>query len=200
MKIKRKTEDYLREEYFSLYPQIKSATEILEIEINHALLNKIKKLKSHEKIIVTSRVKECESAIRSLKRRQEASTFDPSKKYSLTKLKDLVGIRISVFPSNLASKIDLILKRQFKDWHSDPLKLAPNLIFPKYHSKILKNIHAEYQVVPLLIDLFWKVEHSTLYKPNPSLIGAANSLKMQALQSNVYQALQEFDLGFKEFI
>ncbi|MDB5923505.1 MAG: hypothetical protein JWN13_2441, partial [Betaproteobacteria bacterium] len=55
------------------------------------------------RIAVKWRIKECPSAIDSLRRRQEGATFDPDQpdKYDLTNLKDLAGIRISVFPKGV---------------------------------------------------------------------------------------------------
>jgi ppGpp synthetase/RelA/SpoT-type nucleotidyltranferase len=49
--------------------------------------------------LVTSRVKECESALDSLRRRQEGATFDSGRPelYSLDKLNDLAGVRVLAF-------------------------------------------------------------------------------------------------------
>jgi ppGpp synthetase/RelA/SpoT-type nucleotidyltranferase len=55
----------------------------------------------HEQVVVRSRIKDCESAIASLRRRQEGKLFDPDTpdKYQLDILPDLAGVRVLVFPS-----------------------------------------------------------------------------------------------------
>ena len=65
----RTTEDRLREEYFALLPDVRRVIQELEAEVRHCLLPLLSKLKKHESLIVTSRVKDCESALGALRRR-----------------------------------------------------------------------------------------------------------------------------------
>jgi hypothetical protein len=71
----------------------------------------------------------------------------------------------------------------------------------KYYGYVDKRIRitAEYQIVPMLIGLFWEVEHSALYKPSPDLQGISSSLEMQRKKREVLRALQEFEDEFVHF-
>jgi hypothetical protein len=69
-------EDRLREEYFDLLPDIRRVVDELEAEVKHCLVPISLRLDKYERLVVTSRVKECESALDSLRRRQEGATFD----------------------------------------------------------------------------------------------------------------------------
>ncbi len=72
----RTTEDLLREEYSRLLPSLRLVLEQLETEIRHTLLPISLDLSSHERVVVTSRIKECESAVDAVRRRQEGGIFD----------------------------------------------------------------------------------------------------------------------------
>jgi len=50
----------------------------LETEVNYLLLPSRLKLDPYARILVRGRVKDCESAVDSLRRRQEGGTFDAS--------------------------------------------------------------------------------------------------------------------------
>jgi len=63
----RTVDDRLREEYFNLLPEIRRVVEYLEVQIRHRLLAMRGELEKFEQIEVRSRVKECESAIASLR-------------------------------------------------------------------------------------------------------------------------------------
>ncbi len=60
--------DRLREEYFSLLPEIRLIFEELETKVRHCILPVILGLNPYERVFVKSRVKECESAIHSLRK------------------------------------------------------------------------------------------------------------------------------------
>jgi hypothetical protein len=96
----RTIEDRLREEYFDLLPDIRRVVNELEAEVRHCLVPLFLRLDLHERLIVSGRVKECDSALESLRRRQEGATFDSDRPelYSLTDLKDLAGVRVLAFP------------------------------------------------------------------------------------------------------
>jgi ppGpp synthetase/RelA/SpoT-type nucleotidyltranferase len=72
----RTVEDRLREEYFLLLPKTRRVLEELEAEVRHCLLPLSGRLDKYERVVVTSRIKDCESALEALRRRQEAATFD----------------------------------------------------------------------------------------------------------------------------
>jgi hypothetical protein len=96
----RTVKDRLRDEYFHLLPDIRRVVDQLEAEVRHCLVPISRGLAKHEKIVVTSRVKDCESAIELLRRHQPHRTFDPSRDYSLNELPDLAGVRASSPSSN----------------------------------------------------------------------------------------------------
>lgn len=88
----RTVKDRLREEYFELLPAMRRTLVALEAEVRHLLLPVTTSLHPFEQVRITSRIKECESAIDALRRRREGGKFDPSvETYSLTLLHDLVG-------------------------------------------------------------------------------------------------------------
>ena len=81
----RTVEDRLREEYFDLLPDARRVREELEAEVRHALLPISSRLDKYERrLVVTSRIKDCESALEALRRRQEGATFDPDRVQSYT--------------------------------------------------------------------------------------------------------------------
>src|SRR5438046_10540963 len=95
----RTVEDRLREEYFAVLPDARRVLEELETEVRHCLLPLSSRLDRYERFVVTSRIKDCESALDSLRRRQEGATFDADRaeSYTLTTLNDIVGRSCSCF-------------------------------------------------------------------------------------------------------
>jgi ppGpp synthetase/RelA/SpoT-type nucleotidyltranferase len=203
----RTVEDRLREEYFTLLPDTRRVLEELEAEVRHCLLPLLNKLDKHEKITVSSRVKECESAVGALKRRQEGSIFDPAHRYSLKSLNDLAGVRVLAFPRSRWLEADRLLRQhpQFASWTSDPVRPTPNdeesepLAF-KYYGYCSRNaaLRAELQIAPMLIGLFWEVEHSAIYKPSPQLKGVLDGMGERTIK--VYEALKDFESEFERLI
>jgi hypothetical protein len=201
----RTVEDRLREEYFSLLPDIRRVLEQLEAEVQYYLLPLLSKLDRHEKIRVTSRIKDCESALGALKRRQEGNIFDPNQagKYSLKNLNDLAGIRVLVFPRSRWIEADHRLRQHpvFSFWKSDPVpdeKESEPLAF-KYHGFLPSTVlRAELQIAPMLIGLFWEVEHSAIYKPSPRFKGVLAGMGESTIK--VYEALKDFESEFERLI
>ena len=161
----------LREEYIKLLPQAKKTIEFLTTTVNHLLKDIYLKLGPEEQIQCKSRIKSQESSIAALARRQEGQIFDPAKQYSLSNLPDFVGLRILVFPNPRISEIQNSLQDLLKNWKSDPVRDMDTV--HKYFGHLpepeISEISCEVQIVPMLIGLFWQVEHSTLYKPSPRI-------------------------------
>jgi len=109
---KRTVEDRLREEYFQLLPEIRRVAGQLESQINYHLLPVANALEEYEQLIVKSRIKECESAVDALRRRQEGASFDDdlTPSYTLVNLNDLAGLRILVFPRKRILEVDRALR------------------------------------------------------------------------------------------
>jgi ppGpp synthetase/RelA/SpoT-type nucleotidyltranferase len=204
----RTIEDRLREEYFDLLPDIRRVGLQLEAEIKYHTLPILQKLTEYEQLVVRSRVKDCESAIKALRRRQEGRTFDPDKpeEYSVLNLPDLAGARVLVFPQIRLIEIDDLLRGRdsFTRWASDPVKDGDGTVlalkYNGYFEKVSEKVRAEYQVVPMLIGLFWEVEHSAIYKPALSLKGIAESEEIKKLKTDVERALSHFEAGFESFV
>ena len=74
----RLVEDRLRAEYFALLPAMQRSLTAIEAEINYLLLPAKLKLDPHARILIRGRLKDCESAVDSLRRRQEGGRFDPA--------------------------------------------------------------------------------------------------------------------------
>lgn len=204
---RRTVEDLLREEYFDLLPQIRQTAEHLEAQIKYHLLSITGKLNQFERIAVRSRVKECESAVDALRRREEGATFDPDRMqgYSLTSLKDLAGVRVLAFPRSRLEEIDNALRVVFPapPWEADPVlgDSGEHLAFKYWgYCSTSNKVRAEYQIVSMLTGLFWEIEHAAIYKPSPQLRGLARSLSMQARSRDVLEALGGFEDEFERLL
>jgi ppGpp synthetase/RelA/SpoT-type nucleotidyltranferase len=203
----RSVEDRLREEYFDLLPEIRRVLEHLEAEIRYRLLPISRKLDKFERLDVSSRLKECESAVESLRRRQQGAMFypNPATPYSLSELKDLAGVRVSVFPRGRIDEVDSVLREvtTFREWTSDPVRAHDQILARKYSgfcADASSRIRGEYQIVSVLTGLFWNIEHAAIYKPLPRLKGVARSLTMQERSKDVLKALSEFEEEFERLV
>jgi hypothetical protein len=203
----RTVEDRLREEYFELLPDIKRVAEELETEVRHCLLPICSRLDQYEQLVITSRIKECESALDALRRRQEFATFDRGRPeaYTLSSLKDLAGVRVSVFPRSRWNETDQELRKHepFSPWEPDPVRDEDgDLLAHKYygHGKASDKVWGELQVVPMLTALFWEVEHAAIYKPSPSLKGIARAPQMRRRTTEVLDALRTFEDEFENLV
>lgn len=201
MNDERTIEDRLRKEYFELLPDIRRVADHLEAEARYCLLPISRTLDKYERLEVRSRVKECESALDSLRRRQEGATFDRDRPaiYSLTHLNDLAGVRVLAFPSSRLPSIDQELRKRFESWEADPVIENDQAHAFKYsgYCQASSKVRGEIQIVSMLIGLFWEVEHSAIYKPIPQLKGIDRSLKMKPRLSEVYRALRAFEEEFE---
>jgi ppGpp synthetase/RelA/SpoT-type nucleotidyltranferase len=199
----RTPEDRLREEYFDLLPEIRRVAEHLEAEVRYHMLPISRQLHRFEQIAVKSRIKECDSAVDSLRRRQEGSIFDPRRpqSYTLLDLKDLAGVRVLAFPRARRTEVHEVLRGEFAGWHRDPFRDDPQETLGYKYSGLLKEVsdrvRGEFQIVSMLVGLFWDVEHSTLYKPTPELRGVARSLAMRQRNQEVLRSLEAFEEEFE---
>ena len=204
--VSRTIEDRLREEYFDLLPDIRRVKEELEARIKYYTLPITHRLDRHERLEISSRIKECNSAVDALRRRQEGGTFDPDRpdSYSLCALRDLAGVRVLAFPTSRVSEINEALRTQFSSWDSDPVPAEnEDILAYKYYgycAEASRKVSGEYQVVPMLTGLFWKVEHDAIYKPDPKLKGIARSLEMRECTREVLNALQKFEREFERLL
>ena len=203
----RTVEDRLREQYFDLLPDIRRVAEHLEAEVKYLVLPIRRKLDKYEQVVVTSRVKDCESAVDSLRRKQEGATFDPEQptRYTLTSLGDLAGVRVLAFPSGRLAEVDDEIGKRFESWEADPISLGEAELpsVPRYSGycrDASRSVRGEIQIVPMLIGLFWEVEHSAIYKPSPELKGVATDPEMRRCASEVYKALRAFERQFEALL
>lgn len=115
MNDERTIEDRLREEYFELLPVVGRVAAELEAEVRYAVLPICRRLDKYERLLVTSRIKECESALDALRRRQQGGTFDRDRPalYTLANLNDLAGVRVLVCPKGRLPEIDQELRKRF---------------------------------------------------------------------------------------
>ncbi|MGH9693986.1 MAG: hypothetical protein ACRD5Z_07595, partial [Bryobacteraceae bacterium] len=184
---------------------IRQTAEHLEAKIKYHLLAITGTLNQYEGVAVRSRVKECESALDALRRREEGATFDPDRLYSLTKLKDLAGVRVLAFPRSRLEEIDEALRLVFpaEFWTANPVlgENSERLAF-KYsgYCPTSTKVLSEYQVVSMLTGLFWEIEHAAIYKPSPELRGLTRSPSMQARSRDVLNALGGFEDEFERLL
>ena len=203
----RTVEDRLREEYFDLLPDIRRVVDELEAEVKHCLVPISLRLDKYERLVITSRAKECESALDSVRSRQEYATFDSERPelYSLASLNDLAGVRVLAFPHSRLAEADRQLRQRFPSWTADPVpgyseQDEPLALTYFGYCEASDRIRAEFQIVPMLTALFWEVEHSVIYKPSPSLKGVARSLEMQQRTRDVIKGLKAFEDEFANLI
>jgi hypothetical protein len=200
----RTIEDSLREEYFDLLPEIRRVLWQLEAVIRYHTLTILHALKKPEQLIVKSHVKDCESAIETLGRisKGEGRRFDPDRPddYSILQLPDLAGVRVPVFPNRRMDEVDDLLRTPFPDWNAKPVKDdSGSVLARKYFgfcSDASDRVCGEYQIVPMLLGLFWEVEHSAMYK----FRAVANSKEMRNRRAGVESALAEFEKGVERFL
>jgi ppGpp synthetase/RelA/SpoT-type nucleotidyltranferase len=201
----RTIEDNLRQEYFELLPEVRRVLAELEAETRYRLLPVTRELDRHERLVVTSRVKECESAVEALRRRQEGGVFDRRRadEYSLAGLNDLAGVRVQCFPKSRWLEADRVLRDVFAGWAADPVldDLQQPLAF-KYHgfSTASAKVRGELQIVSMLTGLFWEVEHDAIYKPSPYLKAAVKTQEMKMRRRDVLDALRLFDEEFDKLV
>jgi len=202
----RSVDDRLRDEYVRLLPDMRRTLTSIETEVNYALLRLKLGLHPYEQILVKTRLKECESAINSLKQRQEFATFasEHPERYSLTSLPDLVGVRILIFPQRHLRDVQRLIAPRIAGWVEDHLHRAGSAdpqVALKYRGYWEPNdpIMAEIQIMSLLIGLFWEVEHSAVYKASPKLRGLRSDA-MKTRYEAVLTALQEFEEEFERQI
>jgi ppGpp synthetase/RelA/SpoT-type nucleotidyltranferase len=150
-------------------------------------------------LVITSRIKDCESALQKLRGDREGATFDPDRpeQYSLTSLKDLAGVRVLAFPRARLSEIDLVLRKAY-GWDPDPFKDSAALAF-KYcgYCGASARVKGEYQILSVLTGLFWNVEHSVMYKPHPQLAFVSDHFGMKRQTAEVLRALHAFEEQFE---
>jgi ppGpp synthetase/RelA/SpoT-type nucleotidyltranferase len=198
----RTVEDRLREEYFTLLPEIRRVAERLEAEIRYYILPISGRLHRHETLDVKCRIKSCESAVDKLRRRQQGSTFQRNRPelYSLSGLNDLAGVRVLAFPRGRLAEVDNLLREAFRTWTPDPVDVDGEIQALKYFGycpKASDRVKGEYQVVSVLTGLFWEVEHAAIYKPDARLRGIADHRGMRERTKDVTRALRAFEDQFE---
>jgi hypothetical protein len=94
------------------------------------------------------------------------------------------------------------LREIFSSWISDPVESEGQVLALKYHGYCgaSERIRGEYQIVSMLTGLFWEVEHSAIYKPDPPLRRVVRSFAMQQRSKDVSDALKAFEEEFEALI
>ncbi len=115
--------------------------------------------------------------------------------------KDLAGVRVLAFPRSRRTQLDETLRRVFLGWDRDPFQGDPQeMLGYKYSGflqRVSQRVSGEYQIVSMLVGLFWEVEHSAIYKPIPELRGAIRSFSMQERTQEVLRSLAAFEEEFE---
>jgi ppGpp synthetase/RelA/SpoT-type nucleotidyltranferase len=186
-----------------MLPDIRRALLQTETLVRGVLLDLSLGLEPFERVVVASRVKECDSAIASLRRRQPLGLFDSERasEYSLSTLRDLAAVRVMAFPRKRVNEAHAALRPTLSGWTSDPIPAVDDSGQPlafKYFGKWSSDaqITAEIQIVGLLVGLFWEVEHAAIYKPTPSLHGVRTDVVIQR-RDEVLAALERFESEFE---
>ena len=151
-------EKWIQEEYKNLRPALNKLRKKVKKEIRTCLSDFTQSLEPWQRIEIRSRIKECNSAIDSLRKRNF---------HTLNDLVDLVGIRIVVFPASLAEKVEGVLIDYFKTLVPDHYFYAKNEIaFRKYNGLTddTTKIKCEIQIMPEILYSLVEVEHDFFYK------------------------------------
>jgi ppGpp synthetase/RelA/SpoT-type nucleotidyltranferase len=195
----------LREEYFDLLPEVRRIVNRLETEIRFHTRDIQQSLKPYEQLIVKSRIKECQSALDTAQRKGnkekgEGKVFDPERPgdYSVLSLPDLAGVRVLVFPDRRLTQVNEVLREKFEGWQSKPVRDSKGVTLAhKYYGRLLPDSEAlaEYQIVPMLLGLYWEVEHSARYKSD-----LKGSDKISDLNAKVESALSDFERGIADLL
>jgi hypothetical protein len=161
----RSVEDKLREEYFDLLPEIRRVADHLEAEVRYHILPVSRTLEPFERVLVRSRIKDCDSAVESLRRRQhqEGATFDAERisEYTLMTLKDLAGVRVLTFPRSRMTAVNEALRGvpTFRNWTADHVIGGTGDVLAFKYSGLCDpastRVAGEYQVVSVMTGLFW---------------------------------------------
>ena len=191
----------LRQEYFELKASMSHEHRHLDSDARCFLKELEYSLKDHERIGVESRIKDCDSAVDSLRRKQPGRDFVDGESYSLKQLKDLVGLRILAFPANVMEAANKIVINKFSDWQADHKQHGAMQVYKYYRVLGVEKIPCEIQVVSMLTGKFWDVEHSALYKPSPAFKGAIEAnFQIRDLYKEVMDKLAEFEAAFEAVI
>ncbi len=59
-------------------------------------------------------------------------------------------------------------------------------------------VRSELQIAPMLVGLFWEVEHSAIYKPSPRFKGVLAGMGERTIK--VYEVLKDFESEFERLI
>jgi ppGpp synthetase/RelA/SpoT-type nucleotidyltranferase len=205
MTTERTAEDHLREEYVVLLPDVRRAADEIEAEVRYLLRPITRDLQPHERLMIRCRVKECESAIATLKRRQEYSSFQGIRPtaLSLRALNDLAALRVLAFPKQRVLQSDELVRKRFPEWNADPVsggRSDSEILALKYHGLCSQHsvVRSEIQVLSMLIGLFWEVEHGALYKPSRHLASSMKFEELRLRNDEVIGALLAFENAFED--
>ena len=162
----RSVEHRLREEYFDCLPEIRRVLWQLETEIRFRTLPILHDLKGPEQLVIRSRVKDCESALRTLARLRGSPTpegrqFDPERVRKSTQFSVFLIWREFVCLSFLIGgwvKLTRILRPYFEDWAAKPVKNDHGeIIAPKYYGYCRERQLQNPGRVPDCADAHWAI-------------------------------------------
>ena len=195
----KETINRLRQDYFELKAAMCREQRQLASDARCFLKELEYSLNEHERIEIESRIKDCDSAIDSLKRKEACGRdFVDGVSYSFRQLKDMVGLRILAFPTSVMVAANEIVMKRFGDWQPDHKKHGAMQVYKYYGVLGVEKIPCEIQVVSMLTGKFWDVEHSALYKPAPGFKGAINAnFEIRDLYKEVMNKLAEFETAFE---
>jgi ppGpp synthetase/RelA/SpoT-type nucleotidyltranferase len=199
-------------EYYVQRPIYENIINVAKAQIENNLIKLRLKKKRWERIELSARIKEFESAFDKLKASKEANELEPTD--SLLTLYDMAALKIRVFPNSYLGPVKRIVMRLFDDVIEDHEPNKSSRIdnktyfadverlkfFVKLNPRFNINNRFEIQVVPFLLDAFMDVEHDTIYKP----IGLPKEIKIRmkhyrsGVISNVINFSKEFENILRE--
>ncbi len=193
-------ESRLQLEYLKVASALYKAKEYIEIEIKHTIKTQLLEAVHANKILISSRVKDCNSAITALKKKEEGRVFRDGRQYSITQLNDLIGLRISVFPLTLLELVQSPLLSYLENNFEQPFQTDHTTIenYDIYKYRGIHNQFSEFnceiQLIPMLISKFWDTEHDVFYKP----ASPHDAPPMKEAYDAVIKSLYSFEKTYEE--
>lgn len=188
-------------EYYEQRPIYEKIVDVAKAQIEYKLIKLRLKRKRWERLALTARVKEFESAFKKLKESKEANELKPTD--SLGELNDMAALKIKVFPNYHLKAVHEIIMKLFSDVeekHESKIEGLKYLVQLKPSLGI--NNRFEIQIVPFILDEFMDVEHDIIYKPTDltKTIKAIIKKRMEPDRSRVISSVIDFSKTFETIL
>lgn len=185
----------LRSEYDNQINKMNGLLDYYKTEIEYLIRELKLNCKKFEKIEFSSRIKTFESCITKLKKKNEANVLTEEAK--LSEVKDLIGIRMLVFPNDYIEVIKRLIMRKhnkftIEEIDEDKKKECDFIKFFVYFNiEKFNHILVEIQILPYLLGKYWDIEHSLIYKPQDMYPHKVQKTQLKEISQQTTQNIVE---------